>query len=277
MADTKLPDLTTIGTLDKDDLIYVVDDPGGAPVDRKSTVGNISGVVTNALAYENRPSAGVAGRVFFPTDGLVVQRDTGSAWNAWGPIVPLTDPTIAGPTTWVNQGSSAVSPTNGGIILTGAATGSGANLVLQVKTAPATPYTITAYLMPPCTMGKRFHGYGLCFRQTSTSEIAVLDVLSVGTTGTSFLLRSSKYTSATAFSADYTSAIMSPCPWFRIEDNGTNRICSISANGLNWVQFHSVGRTDFLTADQVGFFVSTENGVAPNLDNVVTLLSWVEA
>jgi hypothetical protein len=66
-----------------------------------------------------------------------------------------------------------------------------------------------------------------------------------------------------------------PVYWIRIADNGTNRIISWSVNGLHFTQVHSVSRTDFITADEVGFFISdsADNKHDPGL----TLLSWAEA
>lgn len=41
MADSKVSQLSTIGTLDVNDLLYVVDDPSGTPASRKTTVGAV--------------------------------------------------------------------------------------------------------------------------------------------------------------------------------------------------------------------------------------------
>jgi len=60
----------------------------------------------------------------------------------------------------------------------------------------------------------------------------------------------------------------------RIADNNTNRICSVSADGQNWIEVHSVGRTDFLTADQVGFMIRPTNSATPNIGTGVSVLSW---
>jgi hypothetical protein len=43
MADSKLADLTAITSLGGDELLYVVDDPAGTPVDRKVTVADLRG------------------------------------------------------------------------------------------------------------------------------------------------------------------------------------------------------------------------------------------
>jgi WD40 repeat protein len=179
---------------------------------------------------------------------------------------------------WVNQGSSTLATTNGVLTLVGAATGAGAaNIVARVKTAPSTPYTITAYVLP-CMSHKAFNGYGLCFRQSSDGKLHLFDVVGGDLGLTTLGLRSAKFTNATTFSADYQLArTCEQYRWLRIADNGTNRLCSISSDGINWLQIHSIGRTDFLTADQVGFCVATENAATPNVAPILTIVSWVQA
>ncbi len=87
-----------------------------------------------------------------------------------------------------------------------------------------------------------------------------------------------KYTNSTTYSATYTSLTSGSInvfpAWLRIEDDNTNRKCSFSTDGQNWIVFHTVGRTDFLTADEVGFFVdSNTTSLAPAMN----LLSWKES
>jgi hypothetical protein len=60
----------------------------------------------------------------------------------------------------------------------------------------------------------------------------------------------------------------------RIADTGTSRICSWSADGQNWHDLHSIGRTDFLTADEVGFYVNSQSATYPA---ACTLISWAQA
>jgi hypothetical protein len=61
---------------------------------------------------------------------------------------------------------------------------------------------------------------------------------------------------------------------FKIADNGTNRIYSLSYDGTTFLDLYSVTRTTFLTPDQVGFYV---NSGANQSTVTMTLLSWVEA
>lgn len=228
---------------------------------------------TYANLIATTPSDGTIG---FPTNGFdLLQYDSG--WRHWGPIYPFTAPDDSS-FSWINQGGASVNTTNGGIYLLAPGGGSGANLRMRQITAPATPYTITAYLLPTF-LEKSFHSYGMFFRENGTGEIHVFDVVgdSTGAGSPSTLMRSSKFSSPTAFSADYqTARVIQPIHWFQISDDGANRICRYSGNGQHWISFHSIGRTDFLTADRVGFYAAAENSAVPNLDVGVLLLSWAQ-
>jgi hypothetical protein len=228
-----------------------------------------SGGSTSTAAHASRPAAGNAGNLFLPNDSFYLERDSGSAWAPWGPIFPMTPP-VDGDFAWVNQGAASVSTTKGGIFVQGTADGS-ASLRCRVKTAPATPYTITACFLP-LVPAIDFAAVGLLFRQSSDGKIATFQL----THNVNWALDANKFTNETTFSAQYVSrsqkTMHSPL-FIRISDNGTNRICSYSTDGQNFVAVHTVGRTDFLTANQVGFFLNSQQTTqAP----AATLLSWKE-
>lgn len=225
---------------------------------------------THTAVVASKPSPSNAGDLYLPSDGFTIERDTGAAWVPWGPVFPFTAP-VSGDFSWINQGSSSVVTTFGGVALVGAATGAGANIVARVKSAPSPPYVITACLRVNM-LSKALQGAGLCFRQSSDGKLHVFHMIC----GTQFAIVSAKYTSPTVFSADYVNlnALSDRMLFLRIADNNTNRICSLSGDGQNWITFHTVGRTDFLTADQVGFCINTENTATPNFAPISTLLSW---
>jgi hypothetical protein len=224
-----------------------------------------------AGAHALRPAVGNQGRIYLPSDGFSLGRDSGTAWETWGPIFPLTVPSDTG-FAWVNQGTATLATTKDALVLTGVGNATVPNLHARVKTAPATPYTITACLLGN-PLAKSFLSYGLCFRQSSDGKMHVLRI--VGTTGASLGMGSDKFTSATVYSANYQSFnVGGPIRWFRISDDGANRKCWYSMDGQNWTQFHTIGRTDFLTADQVGFCCEAGNSAVPNIDSVVSVVSW---
>ena len=237
-------------------------------------------IVSYTSAYASPPSSPIAGDIWLPSDGFAAYRYSGSAWVPWGPLFPLTAPDNAA-FSWVNQGTATVSASTGSLILTAPGTGTGYNAVCRVKSAPSTPYTITAYMHATLVL-KQWPGYGLLFRESSSGKLHTFGV-GIFTTGTGLAVRSVKATNATTFSADYTPDIGLDRPlltqprWLRIADDGTNRILSLSDDGVNWLVVHSIGRTDFMTADQVGFFAITENAGTPNLGVQLTVMSWAQA
>jgi hypothetical protein len=196
---------------------------------------------------------------------------TWAAPSGSGATFPWASPTapVNGDFAWINQGSATVSANASGIGLVIPAS-SALSLRIRKKAAPSTPYTITAGFMV-MVRNSSLHTAGLCFRQSSDGKIATLAIIG----GTSWGLYSQKLNSPTSFSADYASRTFWPLYpiWLRIADDGSNRICSYSCNGYDFEQLHSVGRTDFLTADEVGFFGNDET----NTGNVVQLFSWAEA
>lgn len=234
-----------------------------------SEAGGGGGDSTTTAAQASRPAASNDGDLFLPNNGFYVQRDTGAAWAAWGPIYPMTPP-VDSDFAWVNQGGATTDATFGGVTLVGPAT-SGDSLRIRKKAAPATPYTITACFLPTFNVASSCN-MGLVFRQSSDGKLASIHLTSAA--GNIVVL---KWTNQTTPSTAYVSATAWPMTtpvWLRIADNGTNRISSMSGDGKSWVVAHSVSRTDHLTADEVGFYVNAQSSTQIV---AMTLLSWVEA
>jgi hypothetical protein len=228
-----------------------------------------TGDSTESTAYGSETLTG-PGDLNLYTNSFFVSRYSGSAWVPWGPIFPFTPP-VDGDFSWVNQGSATVSTTNGGIYLYDPTADASANLRCRVKSAPSTPYTVTAaILMDPIVVAN--HNGGLLFRESGTGELVLFGMLQA----TGSLLQVDNWNSASAFNANVVnvSTRSSALVWLRIADNGTNRICSVSSDGQNWITVSTVARTTFLTADQIGFFVAARNATYPM---GMTLLSWKEA
>lgn len=218
----------------------------------------------------DRPTASTEGNVFLPTDGVYIYRDDGAAWQAWGPAFPMIAPDNDA-FSWVNQGACTIDTTGGFVNLTIAAEAAWNNHA-RIKTAPGTPYTVTAAFMFGQYNADHALG-GLCWRQSSDGKLVTLQY------GQALQqIAVYKFTDPTTLSAAYDavpqSATQSEIIFLRIEDDGVDRICYWSYDGQHWIQLHSVGRTDFLTADQVGFFVGANNATYPAM---MTLLHWVES
>lgn len=223
--------------------------------------------------YANRPTVGAAGRLHLTTDNPTGAYDDGSTWKLFGLVSKFTTP-IDSQFAWVNQGGATLTTSQDGITIS-APTNSGDNLRIRKKAAPATPYTITAFVVIN-TYPQNYTGVGLCFRESSSGKLHTFGPIYSG----NLYLGSTKWNSVTSFGGDYSNQgnyspaeIMRGVGWLRIGDDGTNRKCWNSSDGKNWFEYHSVSRTDFITANEVGFFVNINNSTYPGN---ITLLSWKE-
>ena len=87
MADTKTTALLAVTSASGDDLLYVVDDPGGTPASKKITVADFLGATSNELALASTTylyigASGVDGswRIGINTGNLVVEKRVTGAW-----------------------------------------------------------------------------------------------------------------------------------------------------------------------------------------------------
>lgn len=228
-----------------------------------------SGDSTRTGADASIPAASNDGDLYLPNDGFRVYRDTGAAYATWGPLFPLTAP-VDGDFAWINQGSASVSTTNGGIYLLAPAL-AGGNWKIRKKAVPAAPYTLTIGFLP-VMVGVSSPAAGIVLRQSSDGKLVLLYFAL--TSATVSQIKADKWSSPTVGVANYiTTGIVTVAPmvWLRVNDDNTNRKFSFSSDGVNFIQVHSVGRTDYLTPDEIGFGVSSENATYAA---GMTLLSW---
>lgn len=223
-----------------------------------------------------RPAAGTAGKLYLPTDDLAgIQRDSGTAWDEWGPLWKFTPPDDA-TFAWINQGGASVDTTQGGVFLNAPA-GAGSSLRIRKKAAPATPYTVEAAFIPSMVPDPAiFPGMGLLFRESGTSKLVTFSY----TLATTPFQRPQNWTNETTFSAGLTPTWdqiwnfqTGPLIWQRIADNGTNLLFSVSNDGRKWYQTHSVGRTAFMAGapNEIGFWV---NANSASYDAALWLRHW---
>lgn len=224
----------------------------------------------------NRPSAGRSGALYIPSTGPLIQRDNGASWDSFGPFFKFTQPPAIGSFTGINTsgGGTATASDNGGSISVKKTAQGGINWTGWFKSAPSTPYTITAAMK--CWAGRAsfLPAFGLGFRQASDG--AKLHAISVvhnsNVVGTEVRNYTSATTVGTAKLAIFNSRDMDLW-WMRIEDDGTNRKYYISVDGFTWFQLTSHSRTTDITPDQVGFFVDNQTAT---YDMLLVLYSWKE-
>lgn len=220
------------------------------------------------------PAASNAGKLYLPSDGVQLYRDSGSAFAPWGPIWPLTDPNTPS-FSWVNQDGASVDSANGGTYLHYQPTGTGHACVARVKSAPSTPYTITIGLIPGIYV-TNYQTCGIYLRDSSSGKL----ILFGHHYESGLSIDINKSDSPTVFNSHYAgfpcSGMWNTCPmWFRITDDGTNRTYYHSIDGYHWIQLGQTTNTDFMTANQVGWGIQNVSQSARATD--MLLLSYKES
>jgi major tropism determinant Mtd-like protein len=229
--------------------------------------GTGGGGSTSVGTYASLPAAGNDGNLYLCTDSPYFLRDNGATWDHFINGIKVVPP-VSGDFAWINQGSATIATTSGGVYLLAPAA-AGNDIKLRKKSATAA-YTIEAgfYVNFPLF---DFCQVGITFRQSSDGKLHAFNAQAVS----GFLrLQSTKYDNATSFNAHYSIAANWPggaLVFFQISDDNSNRICRFSTDNKNWIQYHSIGRTDFLTADEVGFFA---NAAQATYDTGIHLIHW---
>jgi len=210
------------------------------------------------------PAAGVAGRVYIPTNSVYTMLyDTGSAWLYFVDGVQVTPPPAF---SWANQGTATVQNTTNGeeFMNAPATTNSNNNLIARLAASPGSPFTVTIGIIPVLALNSNTTAYtanaGLVVRDTSaTPKMSVL-----WTCGPAEYLGFSHWTGYTSWSPiTYITYGYANKVYLRIKDDkgvSNNMIYSISTDGVHFVQFASESRTAFLASDAVylGYAVDTQ-------------------
>lgn len=226
-----------------------------------------SGNVNGQGTYATAPASPAQGDTYQCTDAPLRMVRGASAWRFYNCDQRVVPPT--GISTWMNQGTATIvqpGPLQG--ILAPAAVGND-NLRGRYKTLAATSnYTVTA-LLEFTDLSIQYCAAGLMLYDSASGKLVAISIVGRSTAAslTSLLqtIGVGKWNSPTSANAYY---INEPYAhgnriWFRFIDDGTTRRSLISRDGYVWVQIHSVGRTDFLTPDSVGFFVSPGQNTYP--------------
>lgn len=230
-------------------------------------VGGSGSLITVGNYADSRPASPNAGDTFLIKDGYWKEVYHDSAWNPWRDESQLTAPPTSG-WSWLNQSTATVDESKGALYLE-VPMSTGTQIRGRIRTVPSTPYTITAAFQGIVSNTVRL--YGLLWHDGTK-------VVDFGIGAVSRF--SQQYTNVTTTGSTYFSIPVTDTGnsllWLRIADDGTNRICSYSIDGKNWIQVHSVTRTDFLTATYVGFYIFASHSSQTQRSGAL-LLSWKEA
>ena len=216
--------------------------------------------------YAGKPGAPSTGDIHFLTDSFYnLLYYNGASWDHFRNGKLLTPPNDAA-FSWHNQGTASVDSTNGGAHLKVPAV-TPQQIRGRIVAAPGTPYVITAAMLPTLP-GVDVHGFGLFWLKSSDGKMVTLRVVGL-TYGGAMSVTKEGVAHYVSLRSDI--LVSSPLIFLRIEDDGTNRKCHFSGDGINFAQIHSVSRTDYLTADYVGWCGIMS---AATLDLGVTLIHW---
>jgi hypothetical protein len=211
-----------------------------------------SGSGGTAGAVPAPPSGSAAAGKFLSAGGsFAVPIGSGSGSQPFTNMLAPTSvtPPVLSSLTWQNQGSATAGYNAGGALLMTAPAGSNANnLILLTKAAPATPWTLVVGFAFGMSFGSS-EGF-LALRESGTGKIIVFSIGSNGGGGSPPNIAISKWTSYTAFSANYQAAVATwqgPTTWLSVTDDGTNLTWAASIDGQTFKQMFQSPRGNFFT------------------------------
>lgn len=253
----------------------------GASVIHLLTKGSLEARVANRFisdTYDNKPAAGVKGRLFLPTDGLFLEYDDGAAWHKYFPYRRLKAPPQTG-WSWVNQGNATVTYTGSALILEDPdSDATNPQLRLLVRPVGMVNGVTMAFLFNG--IGTDYPCMGLCTRQVGgdyDGKFTALGIRVFSTGGNVWCLHHRHYTSPTVVQSTPSTDAKWVWPqrlvWFRYRWEGNYKRFYYSADGVNWIKWAEDSMTSYNGPNQLGIFIDPTN----NAQTVsMTLVHWEE-
>lgn len=223
--------------------------------------------------YQNDAGA-VLGLAAGAVGQALITQGTGAPpfWNNInaGFFGPVTIPPLAGTFTQYNAGgrSTSLSTVNNTLLFSCTNGTTGYDARLGIQAIPGSTWTVIAHfavVMEPVT--NILAGIGC--RQSSNGSIEMYEIQIDATTD--LITKHQAIANNTTTSPTYTQSSVSNAGnarseyvgaggyWMKLQDDGTNRLMSMSQNGADWSQLFSTGRTSFLTCDQWGIEIFSSN------------------
>lgn len=255
----------------------------GALVRHLLTKGGLEARVANRFLsdlYDNKPAAGVKGRLFLPTDGQFLEYDDGAAWHKYGPYKRLKAPPQTG-WSWINQGNAT-------------ATFVGSALLLEDPDLDATNPQLRLYVRSlgigatSLTAAFTYNGIGtdtpimgICARCVGGSDDGNFTGwglrLQASPSNPMLFLHYKHYTSATAVestpSMDGHQVFPLRLFWLKFAWEGNYKRWYWSMDGVNWIKWGEDSFGTYNTPSQFGVFIDPVN----NAQKVsLSLVHWEE-
>jgi hypothetical protein len=233
----------------------------------------------------NLPAAGNAGKLYNTSDGNITYFDNGTLWLPTGPVMRMTQPPLASKFTVIQTGTNGTLLDDGGGLFFSALqrVASGEDHMFAAQNNPAStgaPFTLTVGFihLPGGKNGAggyfNTHITGIGLYNSSSTQLRTLCVLTGGTGAFTFQLRGATGLTGTATATININGepfIAGPMTWFRIKDDGVNRVWSISNDGRHFTSAtNEVSTTGFSSApDKIGLYLSPSAA-----DAAMTILSY---
>ena len=227
------------------------------------------GATISSGTYAALPAVCTAGNAYLPTDSFysILRCGAANVWTPWGPGFPgvLHDDTGFA---WDNQDTATVDTSYGGVYISTTANNTTEEYV-RYK-AKAGNYKITVLVLMHLNRAN-YNAFDIGWRQSSDGKLASFSYYH----NSAFNLETTKWNTSTSFNSGYSSIAAPDVQWLfmQIEANASNRVCRWGIDGQHFSQVHSVGRTDFLTPDQVYYAIRSQSA---SFGAGATIISWKE-
>ena len=256
----------------------------GSNVIHLLTKGGLEARVANRFIsdlYDNKPAAGVKGRLFLPTDGLFLEYDDGAAWHRYGPYRRLKAPPQTG-WSWANQGNAT-------------ATFTGSALLLEDPDMDTNTPQIRLYYRPAAGNGATslttaftFNGIatsepkmGVCMRCVGGADDGNFTCWGLRMSGSSVYpyLNYTHYSSPTVIENDpIVTYGWNLWPqrlfWMKFAWEGTYKRFYHSQDGVNWIKWYEDTFATYNAPSQYGVYIDPTN----NAQKVaLSLVHWEES
>jgi hypothetical protein len=207
-----------------------------------------------------------------PNDAAEIDLDNGASWDKFGPIYPMVRAPTSGSWSWVNQGTATATDSASGLYLADATSHAGNSLAIFKRAMPTNKIVIAHLSMVFAPAGSPTAG--VIWRQSGGGTPGRIVAIGMYVTNTASLAVAQKLTSPTAWNSNYFQygGFNSTNWWVKFVVNANNRETYFGPDGRNWVLVHSIGNTDFCTADEVGIYVDASGAAGGMLVD-----SWVES
>lgn len=229
--------------------------------------------------FASAPSCASSQFIYSATDAALQGYCDGVShldWKYKGVTVTPTVITDLG--IWFNQGGASTVTYPGSWSLVGT-TGAGDNWRGRYKAVPSTPYSVVT-CMEGLTGEKASGGFGMFWTDGTKLIAFAYGNQQSNVFGDLFV---AKYNTAgpgqfSGFYVDSSSGATGTGLFcMAMVDDGANRKEKYSFDGNNWITYHSVGNTDFLTATGVGVIVNDAGLTVPPQAQIVSVVTLASA